>query len=138
MGKGTRTPQAGAGGEAVEQAEPTEVPEEGALPLAVAADRVDVGGEKSYLPGYVVSVTSKVRRLHHTSLCHLRPHLDFRYFEEYGNDVPPAEAYSKVCRKCWPAHGQAGSGASSSGVPAPPEPEEDSDEDETTSSTSSS
>ncbi len=54
--------------------------------------------------GYVISVVGrgKHRCLHYLGLCHRVPGIDYLNYVIHGDDVPGADEYDKVCRKCWP------------------------------------
>ncbi len=68
------------------------------------------GTTESRLPsgvtGYVVSVVGRGKRrcLHYLGLCHWVPAVDYLTYVMYGSDIPAAEEYDRVCKKCWP-HG---------------------------------
>ncbi len=71
-----------------------------------AAERRGAGRLPEGVSGYVISIVGrgKWRSLHYLGLCHRVPGIDYLDYQLYGQEVPSAEHYDKVCRKCWP-HG---------------------------------
>lgn len=59
--------------------------------------------EEKEAEGYVVSVTGRMRhrRLHFVGNCYRIPGVHYADYVVYGGTVPPAAAYTTVCRNCW-------------------------------------
>ncbi len=66
--------------------------------------------------GYVVSISKKTgyRRLHALGRCYRVPGIDYRQFEQLGEDPPPERLYDGYCAQCW---------KSGTGVPLRPDSE---------------
>ena len=79
----------------------------GFTPVGDLGEDPDVVFSEGSLPelaGYVVSRTAKrgVRCLHHLARCWRVPGTDYKDFTLHGDVRPPAEAYDRVCKDCWP------------------------------------
>ena len=55
--------------------------------------------------GFVVSKTQggRCRRLHHVGFCHRVPGEHYRFFDDYGQELPAEHEFNHRCKDCFPA-----------------------------------